>query len=343
MKSSLRATSADDASAVRKFLLETFNARDDAPFLDPAALAWKYWDRRGDWDAPRAYVLERDGTIMAHAGIWPLTFAAGRVRGAQMIDWASAKESPGTGLALVQKLTAMFDFMYSIGGSDMTRKILPAFGFAEYTRQWRGARPLRPVKQILTHQNRNWKLAPRFFRNCWWAIPKQRGGGPGKGWTAEEIAPEEISREPHSQSACFSPRPSAFFEYLLRCPIARLHLYGIWEKREPQGHFAIGVLRGQARVAGVWLRDPSGEAWEAAFSLAQQAARRLVGACEIVAAGTEGASERGAARSGLRILGHTPVYLMNKKRTLNLPAEFQFQLSDDDGWFLDFGDYSYLT
>jgi hypothetical protein len=105
----------------------------------------------------------------------------------------------------------------------------------------------------------------------------------------------------------------------------------------------MGVLRGQARVAGVWLHDPDPEAWQAAFSLAQQTARGLEGACEIVAAGTEGASEQAAARSGLRIMGYTPVYLLNKKRKLALPPDFQFQFADNDEFFLDVGQASYWT
>jgi hypothetical protein len=345
MKSSLRPTSISDMSAVRQFLQGAFNTSYDAPFLDPAVMAWKYWDRRGDWDEPRAYVLERDGAIVAHAAICPLALGAGEVRGAQMIDWASARETPGTGLALVQKLAAMFDFIYSIGGSEMTRRVLPAFGFAEYTQQWNGARPLRPVRQILTHQNRNWKLAPRFVRSCLWAWPKGPEGL-HKGWRSEEIAPDAISDELHSThvvDSCFSPRPPAFFEYLLRCPIARVRLYGIWDERELKGHFAVGVVRGQARVAGVWLRDPDSDAWKAAFYITQQVARRLEGVHEIVAAGTEGESEEGAARSGLRIVGHTPVYLLNKKGKLVLPPNFQFQLSDDDALFRDSGNYSYWT
>lgn len=346
MKSSLRPTTIDDLGKVRQFLQRAFNTGDDAPFLDPSVMAWKYWDRRDDWQGPRAYVLERDGVIVAHAGIYPLTIDMRRVRGAQMIDWASAKESPGAGLALLQKLDAMFDFIYSIGGSEMTRKLLPAFGFVEYARQWKGARPLRPLQQILAHQHKNWKLGPRLVRNFLWALPKAADRNLPEGWESEEISSGEISEKFHAQSmvdAIFSPRPPAFFEYLLRCPFTKLRLYGIRDERRLKGHFAMGVLRGQARLAGVWLCDPDPEGWQAAFGLAQQAATRLEGANEIVAAGTEGPSEQAAVRSGLRIIGHTPIYLLNKKKKLALPPGFQFQLSDDDGFFLDPGTSCYWT
>lgn len=356
MKFSLRPTSIDDLSMICQLLQRAFNASHDAPFLDPSVMAWKYWDCRNDWEGPRSYVLERDGVIVAHAGIYPLTFGAGEVRGVHMIDWASAKESPGAGLALLLKMDTMFDFIYSIDGSEMTRKILPAYGYVECARQWKGARPLRPLQQILKHQYRqilkhpyrDWKFAPRLVRNFLWALalPKAPDGCLHEGWKSEEIGPSEVSEKFYSQNmadACFSPRPPEFFEYLLRCPVMQIHLYGIQDKRGPKGHFAIGVLRGQARVVGVWLRDPYREAWQAAFSLAQQAATRLEGTCEIVAAGTEGPSEQGAAGSGLRIVGHTPVYLRNKKGKLALPPDFQFQLSANDGFFLDSGNSSYWT
>ncbi|HEY1217725.1 MAG: hypothetical protein ABSE42_13105 [Bryobacteraceae bacterium] len=346
MRSALRPTTIDDLGKVRQFLRQAFRVSPNAPFLDPSVMTWKYWDRRDDCEGPRAYVLEHDGVIVAHAGIYPLTFDGGEVRGIQMIDWAAANESPGAGVVLLQKLGAMFDFIYSIGGSDMTCKILPAFGFVEYARQWKGARPLRPLRQILQHQNRNWKLAPRLIRNFLWRLPKASERRLDEGWKAEEIVPSGIPAKLFSQSmaeARCSPRPPAFFDYLLRCPVTQFRLHGIQDNRGPRGCFAMGVLRGQARVAGVWLHDPDPEAWQAAFSLAQQTARGLEGACEIVAAGTEGASEQAAARSGLRIMGYTPVYLLNKKRKLALPPDFQFQFADNDEFFLDVGQASYWT
>jgi len=136
MKSSLHPTSIDDLD-----VLSEFDAGPGAPLLNPAVMTGIYWDRRDDWSGPRSYVLLRDGAIVAHAGIWPIPYRTGAdaLRGVHMIDWASAKDSPGAGLALVQKLAAMFDFIVSIGGSEMTCKVLPAFGFVECTRVERRA------------------------------------------------------------------------------------------------------------------------------------------------------------------------------------------------------------
>jgi hypothetical protein len=50
-----------------------------------------------------------------------------------MIDWCAAKDSPGDGFSLVQKLASVFDFMYSIGGSDMTLKAAPSVDYAAFS------------------------------------------------------------------------------------------------------------------------------------------------------------------------------------------------------------------
>jgi len=308
-------------------------------------MAWKYWDQRGDWSGPRSYVLEKDGAIVAHAGIWPMTLGSENpIRGVQMIDWAAAKESPGSGLSLVQKLAAMFDFIYSIGGSEATRKVLPLFGFVEYRRQWMAACPLQPLRQIITHQTRTWKLAPRLVRNWLWS--KGKGSTPYANWKAIEIQPQQILRETYilnQADAGFSQRPPAFFEYLLRCRAARFSLYGIFDGGEAMGHFAISMVRGQARIAGVWLRRSSPDTWAAAYYLARQTASRLKGAYEIAVIGSDGFTREAAAKAGLQIMPGPSVYMLNKKRNAQLSAEFQFQLSDDDAAFLDSGGTSYWT
>jgi hypothetical protein len=336
LKSTFRATTPADRSQLSMLLTGAFDdTHPDASLLDPAVMAWKYWSPRADWIDPRSYVLERDGRLIAHAAIWPLTFpGANPIRGVQMLDWCSAKDAPGAGITLLQKLSSMFDFMYSIGGSDMTVKVLPAFGFREATQVWTGARPLRPLRQMLTHQAVNWKLAPRFLRNWAWAkSPLLRGGA---GWKTVPLTPGEIPPG-------FGHRSSAFFDYLLLCPSMKYELHGIADETGFRGYFVIGVLRGQARIAGFWLRNPSEDHWRLAYVLAQRTAAGLQGAYEVVARGSVGVSGQAAAHTGLRIVRQSPVYLLNKKSDFTLLKDFQFQLVDDDSAFLDVGQASYLT
>ena len=336
MKSSLRPTTAADLGAVREFLRGVFNCGDDAPFLEPRLMAWKYWDRRDDEPGPRSYVMERDDRIIAHTGVYPLRF--GEVRGVQLIDWASSKEHPGAGLAILQKMDSMFDFIYSIGGSEMTRSILPAFGFVEWGNQWRAAVPVRPFRQMATHQSRNRKLAPRLARNFAWSRAGAEVGGDYAKWKSAKIRPDELPGE-------LCPiRSAGFFEYLLRCPgLSNAGLYGVRNEHGVQGHFALGETQRQVRVAGVWIRDASDDGLQTMYALARKAAAKIPGACEVALAGTGDRSPQAAMKAGFRMLGSVPIYLRNRKGKLRLPADFQFQLSDDDSFFLGSGAPDYWT
>ena len=345
MISTFRATTVDDLDAIRAFLGEIFEAGPGAPFLSPGILKWKYWESRGDWDGPRGYVLEQDGKIAAHAGLWPIAAdsASGNLFGAQLIDWGASRKSSGAGISLLMKLTHKFDFMIGIGGTDATRKILPAFGFEKRKEMWRGARAIRPLGHALTHPQRNWKLPLRFLRNTF--LASRPSHNPFKQWEAKEISPHQIAPEVYSAAPAtgFAPRPPSFFEYLLRCPDVPFQLYGISERGVAKGHFLIGVLRGQARIAGIWLVEPSAGAAAAAYCLATQAARAIPSANEIVAAGCDLPSLEGATMAGLRIVKGPDVNVLDEKKRLSLPADFQVQLCDDDAAFLDIGKSSYVT
>jgi hypothetical protein len=346
VKPSFRATTIDDLDSIRAFLGEIFEVGSDAPFLSPAMLNWKYWEQRGDWSGPRGYVLEQDGKIAAHAGLWPLSVGTGpdSLHGAQLIDWGASRKSSGAGISLLMKVIRKFDFMIGIGGTEATRKILPAFGFKTLQKMWKGARPVRPLSQVLTHQERNWKLPLRFLRNSFWA--SQPSTSPFRQWTAREIAPHEISSAIYaaaSSESVFTPRPPAFFDYLLRCPEVPFHLYGIFDQQGARGHFAISLVRGQARIAGVWLIEPTAEAWATAYSLAMTTLRTIPGAKEILTAGCDAMSKQGAALAGFRIVEGAEISLLDEKNRLSLPSDFQLQLGDDDAAFLDTGRPTYVT
>ncbi len=344
MKAHFRPTVPADAARISAFLQRAFDVGPDASFLEPTVMAWKYWDGRDDWQGPRGYVLERGDVIVAHAGVYPMTFGQGAIRGMHMMDWASDKASPGAGLALLQKLSGLFDFIYASGGSETTRKVLPAFGFVECAGQWRAARPaqadapgaLAPVS----------RMAPRgpLCPNLAWSLPVPVRSGAA--WSAQEVDPAMLSDRFAAvlpSTARVSPRSPAFFGYLARCPVLRIRTFRMTESGLDRGHFAVGVLRGQARLAGVWLNEPDDRGWQAGYALALQAARGLDDANELICAGTRGASERAATSAGLRVVGSAPVYLLNKKGKLPLRDDFQFQLADNDGAFFDHGAAAYWT
>jgi hypothetical protein len=232
----------------------------------------------------------------------------------------------------------MFEFICAIGGSETTRKVLPAFGFKEVAQTWEAARPLRPLQQALTHQTRNWKLPARLARNLWWALNPSLPVV--EGWAIEEVAPDQVAA---IETTHFFARTRGFFEYLAACPTAGFRLFSLTRRGEPAGYALVSLIRGQARLAGLWLSHASEESWRATLVLAQKVAHSTPGAYEFIAKGVSGTAENAAIAAGLRIVAKAPVFVLNKKGAFTPPSEFQYQLIDDDGAFLDIGRANYLT
>jgi hypothetical protein len=338
MPPAVRSATPEDQDAIAEMLARAFEAPASSAFLDPALMRWKYVEAREDWREPRSYVIARDGRVVAHAGLWPITVTrAGQVlRGVHMIDWAAERDQPGAGMAVLQHLTRMFDFVWAIGGSESTRQVLPAFGFRIAGQVWTAARPLRPYMQMLSHQSRNWKLAPRLARNWYWSVtPRVRVRA---GCAAAPVTLTSLPEE----AAGFGDRPRAFFEYVLRCPGAGMRLYGLTSSAGPEGHMLMSLVQRQARIAGVWLRRPSAGNWRAAYVLAQTLAAVSGDADEIVTAGYSPLTAEAAARVGFRHRTHAPLFLFDKQGRLD-PAEIEFRMADNDFMFLNEGRPSYHT
>ena len=57
---------AEQRDEVIAFLRKVFGAADDAPFLDPRLMDWKYFEERPEWSGSRSYVLRVGKRIAAH-------------------------------------------------------------------------------------------------------------------------------------------------------------------------------------------------------------------------------------------------------------------------------------
>ena len=148
---------------------------------------------------------------------------------------------------------------------------------------------------------------------------------------------------PRTGEAKFSARPPAFFEYLLRCPGIPFRLYSIVNGEERMGQFAISLVRGQARLAGLWLRDCTAEEWNASYFLAHTTALQLREANEVVAMGSGDLSREGSLGAGFHTMPGPTVYLLDKTKRLPFSSDFNFQLADSDLAFLDPGVPSYWS
>jgi hypothetical protein len=139
--------------------------------VNPSMLRWKYWEPCEDCPEPRSFVMERDGRIIAHVGLWSVKVrtAAKRERGVHAMDWDADPQERGAGASLSMGLTKSYDFVYGMGGSEMTRSILPKLGFRTVAEALTWARPLRPWRHMLKYQSKDLRLLLRFARNIWWS------------------------------------------------------------------------------------------------------------------------------------------------------------------------------
>ena len=338
MSSVVRPSTIDDEAQLVEFLARVFLVGRDADFVNAALLRWKYWEPRPDCPDPRSLVMDKDGRIVAHVGLWPVTVqtAAGSNRGVHMIDWASDPQTPGAGVSLLQRLKKCHDFIYSIGGSDMTQTILPKFGFRSVGTALTFARPLRPWRQILQHQSRDARLPLRLARNLWWSKTPARVHTPG--WVAIEAGAGELDGlvAPHCE------RDANFLGYLQRCPSTRCLVFHILNEGRKSGFFALSVVGEQARLAGLWLENPALETWRIALHLAQDAALRHTAASELVFRTASEAGAAAAAQTGLRLRAQTPIFVL-RKGDPGTALPLDFQMSDNDSAFLGGGRTEFLT
>jgi hypothetical protein len=333
MKPVFRATTVEDAPQLTAFLARAFSADPQSEFLRPDLLHWKLWAAREDYSGPRSYVLERDGEIVAHSGIWPLTLEtkAGLLRGCHMFDWASDARVLGAGVSILRKVLQMFDFLYANGGSDMTRKIIPSIGFQKVGDVWFAERPIRPLQQTLVRRPLDWKTPARFARNAMRAS-RPLAAAP-EGWSLQEGIGEQEFPSPVAGTVPSALRSLGFLRYLEQCPSAQIRVFQVLKDGRSVGRIALSLVHHQLRVIGTWLSDPSPEAHRAAYHLALRVAKVTDSAFQIVAMGSTPVSERGARAAGLRVDSHTSLLWLSAKASVPAIA-FEFQMADNDSIFL---------
>src|ERR1700687_3670378 len=115
----VRVTTENDLPALGKFLVRAYNFEPSDFHFDPRLLEWKYLYPRAGWQGGRSYLLERDGDIVAHAGICPvsLRLPTGKdVDSLTIMDWAADSTVPLAGLTLFRKLMGMAATSFIIRG-----------------------------------------------------------------------------------------------------------------------------------------------------------------------------------------------------------------------------------
>jgi len=331
--------------ALSTFLARRFELPAGAPLVDGPHLAWKYWSSRHDWPGPRSFTARHGGRIVAHAATWPGRIRAGGelVRAAHLIDWAAAPEYSGAGLWLVRRIQSQVPVMIATGGRDVTRRILPVVGFRPHGELSIFARPVRPIGQVMTAPDRNWKVPARLVRNAMWKLSEPPEAP--RGWSALPIVPEALPDHLWpcpSETTAVMARDAELYRYFVDSPTTRHQLFAIERGGESVGYCCLSFVGHLARIADLWLPSTRIDDWAAAFRTATAVAARESGVFEVSAWATTAIGRTALTRAGFRERDRTEV-TVSGDTSLLAGRELHVQMIDCDASFLSDESAGYLT
>jgi len=267
MPAQARISSPDDRDKITALMQRALSLKAGDITIEPAFQQWKYWSHHPFTAAGRSYVLDGQGSVIAHGCRWPmriLTAAAG-CDGFHLIDWAAETGHAGAGLQVLRDMCANSAALFSIGGSPATQRMLPTIGELLRRRAKNEAapvyrvagpmyfmsRPLKPFAAALEEEAALWKTAGRIVRNTYRAAwPTLQL--PGE-YSFQQITPAEIAEHlwPHPASeSAVTARTAELLQHFANCPVLRQPMYFVLNKAGRACAYFFLVLAGQqVRVA----------------------------------------------------------------------------------------------
>ena len=320
---------------------QAFHVPEEAAFLNPSLLRWKYYDTGPSWPGSRSYVLSDKGTFLAHAAILPLKirFQSGVRQGIGFYDWAASDEHRGIGLVLLKKIMALAPFVLVIGGAEITRQVLSRVGF----KAWAGlpvyARVNRPFRQFTTRPSRSWKEPIRLARNTLWSRARLASVGD---WTADLSLPDgQTLSLVHGQTGTIHDRD--FLAFMLRCPAVPIRCFVLRKAGVPRGYAVLSIVRGQGRIADLRIASTDQVDWDAAIALLVKTFAHDTAIAEVSAIGSVPLLQSALQSNGFRLRERRPLVVLDPEGEITREAVPQLGMLVDDAGFLDVPEFPYLT
>lgn len=312
------------------------------PHVEPDHLHWKYWQERADWPGSRSFVLTDGRDLLAHGAVVPGTLRWGttQARVIHMIDWAARPAAVGAGVVLMKYVGCLTDYLFGIGGSEQTLKIMPLIGYRFCGTVSGYVRPLSPLALLKRPSKPRWKLAPRLARSMLWSLSAPVGGRTG--WQARRIGAQELERistvlPAASLGTALLERNPALLRHALACPIVPVELFALENAGQVRGYFLLSYAPGQARLADWWVDSEDAADWRALIHSAVQVAKRKGGLAELVVWSSDPAQSPILKDCGFHERLSLPIYFRSS-RSLKVPQEcVRLQMLDNDAFYLYFG------
>ncbi len=331
-----RVLESKDIPALAEFLARVYRFDSSHRRVDHNLLVWKYLEPRPGWPGARSYVIEKEGRIIAHCGVCPVTFqlqAGTLINGVTMMDWAADAPSPGTGILLFRRLMEMAPVSFVIGGSQITRRILPRIGFTQVGEALTYSAWLRPWRELRARSFTG-RSVLRLLHGM--THPVRRRGWSGDGWAYRQIRAFDKSLEPvldHARRWTACKRTLADLNYLLKCPHLKTTGFLLLRQDRLAGYFVVARSTWEARVLD-WLVDSDNASdWQAACYTMTSAIRRDSEACRIRAQSTIPALSQALAGNRYWYQYKEPLFLCDPSHALDQAMPAAFQLCDGDAGY----------
>jgi hypothetical protein len=347
MTAVIRATEPKDLEALAQFLIRVYKFGPSDHHADLDLLEWKYLRPQPPGEGNRSYLLEKNGQIMAHCGICPVTFHLPNtttVNSVTMMDWAADPSTPGIGIRLFRHLMEMAPTSFVIGGAPPTRRIVPRLGFrlignaatySAWLRPWREfrTRPLTARSTLrlvhgLTHPARSLNprsLNPRFLN--------QRGAE----WELVQVSQFDDSLLPLLNSAkqawTFCRRTLAGLNHLMQCPHPKMQGFLLRRNGHLVGYFVIGQADWEARLLDIVVDSADAKDWNVACELVTGAARLSPVVCRIRALAAFPILRRALESSGYWYQYEEPIMLHDPSHVLDHAFPVSFHFFDGDSGY----------
>ncbi len=330
MPSEFRPTTPSDGPLLVALAQRLLGVAPDGPMFAAPQLHWKYWATWRGSSLARSHVLVRDGRIVAHAGVLPLTTS---VRGQPLtllhpFDWMSEPGAIGSGAALLQRLSKLADGLLIVGGSSTTQRMVGPLGFRAI------GDVTRYVASVTSPSTPGAGCAATTFS------PE----------VAEDVSVQRVAHPTHRDcKRAELPEPWLFFaqtpERLVdcqSCPAAPMAVYTARRTRSqhgeedaPLGGFVLALAPGQARIAALWTVSPDSEAQELIVRLARAQAQKQPGVSQVVSMANTPVERKALLAAGFQLAGAVPMFVL--ARELDANARLSFQMLDGDLAFLHHG------
>ncbi|MGO9405476.1 MAG: GNAT family N-acetyltransferase [Terriglobales bacterium] len=330
MIGTLRATEHKDLRALAKFLIRVYKFEPSDFHADPRLLEWKYLYPRASWQGGRSYLLEKDGQIIAHCGICPVTFHLPDetiINSLTMMDWAADPGARGAGKMLFCKLMEMAPTSFIIGGTPPTRHILPRIGFRPMGDAVTYTAWFRPWRE---YQTRPWTRRSTLRLLHGLTHPVRTRGRESAGWNFASVDQFDGSLLPvlnsTKRSWTFCQRTLSDLNHLLKCPHVKMQ--GFLLRREGQliGYFIIGKAEWEARLLDLAVDSAGTKDWNLACAMVTKAAQLDPEVCRIRSQASFPLLAQALVWNGYWRQEKQPIALHDPANALGraLPVDFQF-------------------